>query len=109
VIRDGVLLAVELAIGRLSIARLVAKHGRDDQGDLRAKIAVDYPKMQNPSPNIYDQCGVHFPELPALVLGRRSSQAAGGLCLISAKSRSTLRWLIRCPAAVNRRPISVAP
>ena len=50
--------------GRFSIARLIAEHGRDDHGDLRALIAADCPKMQNPSPNIYAQCGLHFPELP---------------------------------------------
>ena len=50
--------------GRLSIARLIAEHGRDDYGDLRAIIAHDCPKMQKPSSDIYDRCGVHFPELP---------------------------------------------
>ena len=29
--------------GRLSIARLIAEHGRDDYGDLRALIAHDCP------------------------------------------------------------------
>jgi hypothetical protein len=33
-------------------------------GDLRALIAHDCPKMQKPSSDIYDGCGVHFPELP---------------------------------------------
>jgi hypothetical protein len=50
--------------GRLSIARLIAEHGRDDYGDLRRLIAHDCPKMQNPPADIYDRCGVHFPELP---------------------------------------------
>ena len=50
--------------GRLSIARLIAEHGRDDYGDLRALIAHDCPRMQKPSSDIYDRCGVHFPELP---------------------------------------------
>jgi hypothetical protein len=50
--------------GRLSIARLIAEHGREDYGDLRAIIAHDCPKMQNPTADIYDRCGVHFPELP---------------------------------------------
>jgi hypothetical protein len=39
--------------GRLSsIARLIAEHGREDYGDLRALIAADCPRMQNPSVNI---------------------------------------------------------
>jgi hypothetical protein len=50
--------------GRLSIARLIAEHGRDEGGYLRQIIAHDCPKMQNPSSDIYDRCGVHFPELP---------------------------------------------
>jgi hypothetical protein len=50
--------------GRLSIARLIAEHGRDGPPDLRALIAHDCPKMQNPPHDIYDRCGVHFPELP---------------------------------------------
>ena len=50
--------------GRLSIARLIAAHGREDYGDLRALIAHDCPKMQKPPTDIYDRCGVHFPELP---------------------------------------------
>ena len=29
--------------GRLSIARLIAEHGRDDYGDLRALVAHDCP------------------------------------------------------------------
>jgi hypothetical protein len=33
--------------GRLSIARLIAEHGREDYGDLRQIIAHDCPKMQN--------------------------------------------------------------
>jgi hypothetical protein len=48
---------------RLSIARLIAEHGRDGY-DLRWQIAHDCPRMQNPSVNIYELCGVHFPELP---------------------------------------------
>jgi hypothetical protein len=50
--------------GRLSIARLIAEYGRADDGDLAALIAHDCPKMQNRSADIYDRCGVHFPELP---------------------------------------------
>ena len=49
--------------GRLSIERLIAEHGAGVL-DLCAIIAADCPKMQNPSPSIYDRCGVHFPELP---------------------------------------------
>lgn len=56
--------------GRLSIARLIAEHGRDDHGDLGALIAHDCPRMQNPSVSIYEQCGVHFPELPKWFLTR---------------------------------------
>jgi hypothetical protein len=51
-------------VRRHSIARLIAEHGREDYGDLRAIIAHDCPKMQEPSADIYDRCGVHFPELP---------------------------------------------
>jgi hypothetical protein len=50
--------------GRLSIARLIAEHGRDDHGDLRAAIAHDCPRMQKPQASIYELCGVMFPELP---------------------------------------------
>jgi hypothetical protein len=50
--------------GRLSIARLIAEHGRDDGGRLAELIAADCPKMQKSSSDIYDRCGVHFPELP---------------------------------------------
>jgi hypothetical protein len=50
--------------GRLSIARLIAEHGRDEDCDLRRVIAHDCPKMQKSSSDIYDRCGVHFPELP---------------------------------------------
>ena len=49
--------------GRLSIARLIAEHG-DGVLNLRAIIAHDCPRMQNPSASIYDRCGVNFPELP---------------------------------------------
>ena len=35
--------------GRLSIARLIAEHGRDDGGRLAPLIAHDCPKMQNPT------------------------------------------------------------
>jgi hypothetical protein len=49
---------------RLSIARLIAQHGRKPQGNLRALIAHDRHRMQNPSISIYERCGVHFPELP---------------------------------------------
>lgn len=56
--------------GRLSIARLIAEHGRDDHGDLCALIAHDCPRMQNPSVSIYERCGVHFPELPKWFLTR---------------------------------------
>jgi hypothetical protein len=38
--------------GRLSIARLIAEHGREDCGDLRALIAGDCLKMQKPSSDI---------------------------------------------------------
>lgn len=34
--------------GRLRIDRLIAEHGRDDHGDLRALIAHDCPRMRNP-------------------------------------------------------------
>jgi hypothetical protein len=50
--------------GGLSITRLIAEHGRDDGGRLAQLIAHDCPKMQNPTADIYDRCGVHFPELP---------------------------------------------
>ena len=52
--------------GRLSIARLIAQHGRDDHSDLCALIAHDCPRMLTIS--IYDRCGVHFPELPSLFM-----------------------------------------
>jgi hypothetical protein len=38
--------------------------GARDYGDLRVIIAHDCPKMRNPTQDIYDRCGVHFPELP---------------------------------------------
>jgi hypothetical protein len=50
--------------GRLSIARLIAEHGRDDHEDLRALIAHDCPRMREPQASIYELCGVMFPELP---------------------------------------------
>jgi hypothetical protein len=50
--------------GRLSIARLIAEHGREEDCDLRRAIAYDCPRMQNPSISIYELCGVHLPELP---------------------------------------------
>jgi len=50
--------------GRLSIARLIAKYGADDTVNLSAAIAHDCPRIQKPSANIYDLCGVMFPELP---------------------------------------------
>jgi hypothetical protein len=50
--------------GRLKIARIIVEHGRDGYGDLRRLIAADCPRMQKPSADIYDRCGVHFPELP---------------------------------------------
>lgn len=56
--------------GRLSIARLIAEHGRDDHGDLCALIAHDCPRMRNLSASIYERCGVHFPELPRWFLPR---------------------------------------
>ena len=56
--------------GRLSIARLIAEHGRDDHSDLCALIAQDCPRMQNPAVSIYERCGVHFPELPRWFMTR---------------------------------------
>jgi hypothetical protein len=50
--------------GPTDVARLIAEHGRDDHGHLAPLIAHDCPKILNPSANIYDRCGVHFPELP---------------------------------------------
>ena len=41
--------------GRLSIARPIAEHGRDDGGRLAQLIAADCPKMQNPSQSVYDR------------------------------------------------------
>ncbi|HEX3410331.1 MAG TPA: hypothetical protein VHT00_01320 [Stellaceae bacterium] len=62
--------------GRLSIARLIAQYGREDDGDLRALIAHDCPKMQKSSADIYDRCGVRA---AALVLtARRPQDALGG-------------------------------
>jgi len=49
--------------GRLRIERLIAEHGAGEL-DLRAIIAADCPRMQNPSTLIYERCGVMFPELP---------------------------------------------
>ena len=51
--------------GRLSIARLIAEHGRDDHSDLCALIAHDCPRMQNPSVSIYERCAL--PRAAALV------------------------------------------
>ncbi len=50
--------------GRLSIARLIAEHGREGYGDLRQIIAHDCPRMREPQASIYELCGVMFPELP---------------------------------------------
>jgi hypothetical protein len=50
--------------GRLSIARLIAEHGRDEELDLRRIIAHDCPRMREPQASIYELCGVMFPELP---------------------------------------------
>jgi hypothetical protein len=38
--------------GRLSVARLIAEHGRDDHCDLRALIARDCPRMRDPAVSI---------------------------------------------------------
>jgi hypothetical protein len=50
-------------VGPLSIARLIAEHGRGGY-DLRWLIAHDCPRMREPTASIYELCGVHFPELP---------------------------------------------
>jgi hypothetical protein len=54
--------------GRLSIARLIAEHGRDENISLRAVIAHDCPRMQNPHPSIYEHCGVERPLPEALTV-----------------------------------------
>lgn len=51
--------------GRYGTARLVEKHGADaGLPDLRRVLAADCPRWA--ASNIYDLCGVHFPELPEL-------------------------------------------
>jgi hypothetical protein len=50
--------------GRLRVPRLIAEHGPEGYGELRRLIGHDCPRMQKPSADIYDRCGVRFPELP---------------------------------------------
>lgn len=49
--------------GRLRISRPIAEHG-SGMLDLRAIIAHDCRRMQDPSVSIYERRGVMFPELP---------------------------------------------
>jgi len=56
--------------GRLSLARLIERHGADASlGDLQSVIAHGCPRLNATS--IYDRCGVHYPELPAVFLPPR--------------------------------------
>jgi hypothetical protein len=70
--------------GRLSIARLIAEHGRDDYGDLRQIIAHDGPRMREPQASIYELCGVMFPSCragsSAPTKGNRPPKMAGTRC-----------------------------
>lgn len=51
--------------GRYNIARLIEKHGADMQmPEFRHVIAADCQRIN--STNIYDLCGVHYPQLPLL-------------------------------------------
>jgi hypothetical protein len=51
--------------GRLSLERLIAEHG----ADMGATRVAPYPRRRLPATaavTINDQCGVHYPQLPAL-------------------------------------------
>lgn len=54
--------------GRLSVDRLIHEHGAAMAlPSLCATLAADCPRRRAPS--IYNQCGVHYPQLPALFRG----------------------------------------
>jgi hypothetical protein len=49
--------------GRLSLDRLIAKHGADTGlPELRTVLAGDCPRIRSVA--IHDRCGVYFPKLP---------------------------------------------
>lgn len=52
--------------GRLRLSRLIAEHGASASLPmLRSVIANDCPLITSRSP--YNQCGVHYPQLPGLL------------------------------------------
>jgi hypothetical protein len=53
--------------GRLSVAKLIERHGADAQlTNLRTVLAGDCPRIGGA---IYEQCGVHYPQLVRLWRG----------------------------------------
>jgi hypothetical protein len=53
--------------GRLSVARLIKRHGANAQlTNLRTVLAGDCPRIEGA---IYEQCGVHYPQLVSLWRG----------------------------------------
>jgi hypothetical protein len=53
--------------GRLRLSRLIAEHGAGASLPmLRTVFAGDCPRINARS--VYDQCGVHYPQLPGLFL-----------------------------------------
>jgi hypothetical protein len=52
---------------RLSLARLIAKHGADNGlPDLWCTLAGDCPRAKSTA--THDRCAIHFPRLPELFL-----------------------------------------
>jgi hypothetical protein len=57
--------------GRYRVGRLIKEHGREmTLPTLRDIIAGDCPRQRAAS--VYDQCGVYYPQLPAIASGLSS-------------------------------------
>lgn len=53
--------------GRYHLARQIEQYGADFPGPEWLRIiSADCPRRLTPSPSIYELCGVHCPEMPAL-------------------------------------------
>lgn len=52
--------------GRYRMATLIARFGPDGDGTWLTRLSADCPRRLDPAPSIYELCGIHCPDLPAL-------------------------------------------